>query len=714
MRETLSKSDKIHSISSLYNNDININLRLNTLQPTKSNDLEEDNIQTTLKNLTNIEEGNSNIFSIEKQQSNINLITAVEYNKINIVREILSNNINKKKELDTLNEEGISPLHIAIIKGNLEMVKVLLENGANPNLQSELSNQTPLHFAYLNQNSLTDEIINVLKKYNANEDIYDKNKKKPYDYNSNNYIGNNSNSNNNTITLITMENHFDSFITTNKEGTSNINTNQSQNKNDNNFTENDLNININESNKIQNLNDSLNNDFFINEKENINNNLNENDLNKNNNIKKHKIGESPVIGIKSTDIKFSYSFNEKSNENSKGKTIDDFYKNLIINKRKNILNKYKKIGYHNNSHNNFNKNMKSELNNDSFKNQQRTNTIINLGNNQSLNDNNSNNNITCIHNLINTTYNSTQSQTGKNNKENNNAVNKTKINEFKINDEMNMLNNNNNDDIFQIRNISLMKTPSFNLINKNLGEYTESNCSYLKNWLMNIQLDNYYNNFIDNNIFDILYLVNLMKSYQTKLQYEDIEEMIKVKKPGHIYRILCKLEIDAGLIDEKINNFLLKNLDLKNNKKKDFQISISNEYICNCFCYNNQKKENSVKKKDLKNFLLKNGIMKFYQNFIHNGFDIIEYIILQMYSSYSITDEIIENCFHIYEEKDRKKVLESLNDEMKKINLFICSKDYLDNPNKDKLKYENVLSTNSILNKKNSDGENSKRDCFIF
>ena len=67
MIESLSKSEKLNSIYSLCDNNVNINLRISTLQPIKSNDFQEENIQTTLKNLTNIEEGNSNINSKEKK-----------------------------------------------------------------------------------------------------------------------------------------------------------------------------------------------------------------------------------------------------------------------------------------------------------------------------------------------------------------------------------------------------------------------------------------------------------------------------------------------------------------------------------------------------------------------------------------------------------------------------------------------------------------------
>ena len=51
-------------------------------------------------------------------------------NKIKEYLEKDSSNIN------ILNEEGLSPLHIAIINGNLEVIKLLLKYGADPNIKS--------------------------------------------------------------------------------------------------------------------------------------------------------------------------------------------------------------------------------------------------------------------------------------------------------------------------------------------------------------------------------------------------------------------------------------------------------------------------------------------------------------------------------------------------------------------------------------------------
>ena len=42
------------------------------------------------------------------------------------------------------------------------MINLLLSYGANSNILSDKKKQTPLHLAYLNQNSLTEEIIKEL------------------------------------------------------------------------------------------------------------------------------------------------------------------------------------------------------------------------------------------------------------------------------------------------------------------------------------------------------------------------------------------------------------------------------------------------------------------------------------------------------------------------------------------------------------------------
>ena len=66
------------------------------------------------------------------------------------------------------------------------------------------------------------------------------------------------------------------------------------------------------------------------------------------------------------------------------------------------------------------------------------------------------------------------------------------------------------------------------------------NLTYLKYWLSNLGLLDYLNNFIQCEAYDINVLVERMKSYQTKIHFEDLESSLKIRIPGYNYRILCK------------------------------------------------------------------------------------------------------------------------------------------------------------------------------
>ena len=91
---------------------------------------------------------------------------------------------------------------------------------------------------------------------------------------------------------------------------------------------------------------------------------------------------------------------------------------------------------------------------------------------------------------------------------------------------------------------------------KQLDEETKK-LQYLKSWLESLQLSEYYNIFVNNNITDINYLINEYKSKRNKINYQYIENLLNIHISGHIYRILSKLEIDAGFIENKIGNFLI-------------------------------------------------------------------------------------------------------------------------------------------------------------
>ena len=391
--------------------------------------------------------------------------------------------------------------------------------------------------------------------------------------------------------------------------------------------------------------------------------------------------------------------NEPLNNINKNE-IDEMYKKLILNKRMNMSNK-NNTHFNSQSNNNI---INSELftfnnnNNENIKIPQRSNTLINnefnfdktIEKTYIKNNNNTNNHI--FNNTTFSTQPNTGNQSGKNN--NNKQLNyNNKISEFIINDSLSQKND--------YRGLS------------DINDNTEENREYLKNWLKNIDLIQYYNNFIENEIFDIHKLCQFMKSYETKLKFEDIENLLGIRKPGHIFRILIKLEIDSGLIDIKIVKFMIKKSTKEN--EKNIQISISNGYECGCF---KKHKKLPFQKNELRTFLMRKNLMKFYQNFYHNGFELIEYILIQMYSSFPINDEILENCLHIYNENDRKKVLRSIVNEMKKINIFVNTKEYVSTPDNIKIKYENIqLEDLDEYNNDDSDKENLDIEnctCNIF
>lgn len=992
-----------------------INSKTDNLNLTENSENTINNINPLSKSKDS-KDSNSNLYS----SLQYNLFTAVECNDLEKAANIMKNYPN---QIDSLNDEGLSPLHIAVIKGNLKMIDLLLKNGANSNIPSEKNKHTPMHLACLNQNSMTEEILQELKNFNANENICDANNKKPFDYlnKGDNIEGETSAekkqgvSNTNTIMVITNENHFDSFMTSNKEedNKSNINstinnntiqtptkleegnnvenneydynneptitinsnnqynTNNTvnskidsvnrrqytfgreedfykfQNKNENNNQINN-NTNKNNNNNIKDMNINYNNINNKNGKENIDNNIinnnflqniinadksnnieniddidlisqteikiiedeqknelsdslenlsnsNINNKNKGKNKIKYNINNINNINIYQNEFSekqtkqnnnidsfsrnngqisnsiltytdsmnvngstpqskkisihgtFSNSLNsnlkdnmddielklpqmsynninnnnnsspEKNKENQKDSlnnieiindalnvdqkanlNIDDFYKKIILKKRDSIIKSHRTcntgiIKYHsknseNNELNNINIENTSFNSQNSFKNSENNNKTVIHNTSKDKDNNSSIKNITVIHNNNYNNYNlngNYDSSMNKNKVSKNNVDNytdipslttKTQTNKIKANginginssntnykenitnknsridnsllpnnSEINNISTNNKNNITEFKyldNYANNNDKSSNYINSNDNSRINFNineiindCSMnnsknilssLKYWLNSIDLINYYPNFVNNGIHDISDLIEKMKSYQTKLKYENIENNLKIRKPGHIYRILCRLEVDANLIDNKVTKFLLKNNKIFNkngfgfsggfeNNDKNMHLLISQDYQCFGCCKTNKKFSNLVKN-DLKSFLKRYGLLNFYQNFYHNGFELIEYVILQMYGGYPINDEILENCFHVYEEEQRKKILKAIVSEMKKINEFLISDDYNNNENMEYAKYENIIFCND------QNGEEAKiminngknGNCLIF
>ena len=612
----------------------------------------------------NCKTSNHNKFS-----SYINLINAIENNNPIKVKEYLNDDT---KNINALNKNGISPLHIAVINGNLEIINYMLNKGANPNITSLHKKQTPLHYAYIFKSIKTNKIISLLLKYKANPNLEDINNKKPKEYSLkykessdiDDYTSSYENYNEkNDIKCETKNNdlnNFDSFIDNNNKNTYSISDTEETiiqneanrnngfsieqliNPNDKNYNKCKIKIisKKNKNNNIEyyqrinkgnisysnnkNLNLSIDNDTFVDSLEINRQNYSNNTFNK------------------------SYHHNRIKTKNLKQQTS---LKNLKLNK--NFLLKVSSIG-----HTTINSEIKQKpeininkqyfFNNEFFNNyysdkkyykSKTAKKIFKIPKHKEKN-----NNVMMSSSMASTDIQTTKK--GKNN--NNNIIMNNNVAEFVYTEE------------------------------KQLDEETKK-LQYLKSWLESLQLSEYYNIFVNNNITDINYLINEYKSKRNKINYQYIENLLNIHISGHIYRILSKLEIDAGFIENKIGNFLigLNYSETQDNSNKN----LSRVYIqgneCSDKCYNccNIRKP-LMEKKDLKTFLRKYRILHLYNNFYHNGFNLINFVILQMYTKFSINDDIVQKCFRIYNKKDRYLVLEALFNEVKEINIFFSTNMY--------------------------------------
>ena len=181
----------------------------------------------------------------------------------------------------------------------------------------------------------------------------------------------------------------------------------------------------------------------------------------------------------------------------------------------------------------------------------------------------------------------------------------------------------------------------------------------LYDWLKEINLLYYYPLFIENGIYNLDKIIADMKEEKIKLTYSDIEN-IGIRKPGHIYRILIKLEVDAGLIERKIYDFILQTKH-ESELKNSMDVMYSKEYVCGCNIANQRTVVKNTKHYDLVNWLKHIDQVNKKDNFLCNGFEMIEFFILQMFSSVPIDEAILKNCLHIYIEKDRDVIIMQLN-----------------------------------------------------
>ena len=569
-----------------------------------------------------------------------------------------------KSSINKLNKEGYSLLHISIMKRNISMLNKLLQLKANPNIKTKNKKQTPLHFAYIYGKDKSKEIIKILISYKADENILDIYNKKPIDYlnNQKENINNNSNSIHRTFKKIDNKILGDIDICEN-----------------------------NDNEDYTSLEDSLEQPIKKIELSDIHNKSRNNIIFKTDN-------KTPIF-------KYPNLFNNIINNNLMNntynkinKTDTQIFKEILTKKRSSLNFRNSNLKINKNYSTGFISADSTEEKTRSKNNKEKVRMITNKDvvefNYEESNSNSNIENNIITHNI--------------------NTINNSMINNYNNNTSFNVLNKETiTENILFTKKYS--NKPTIN-ININIE---------LKYWLDNLNLAEYLDNFIQNDIFDINILINQMNNPEHKLNYDSLESLLKIHKPGHIYRIFSALEISAGIINPNIGDFLVKknSRNNSNKNKNDLKLSVSREInssCVNCFRINFLF---SQKKNDLNSFLSRYNLLKFYQNFYHNGFELINYVMAQMYSSDPIDEFILENCFHIYEKKDREKVLKCLLNEKNKIDYFLDSNEYLKFSSKHSIKYEDIIFEKKENNNDMNNSQNEKIiipnnssciDCIIF
>ena len=231
--------------------------------------------------------------------------------------------------------------------------------------------------------------------------------------------------------------------------------------------------------------------------------------------------------------------------------------------------------------------------------------------------------------------------------------------------------------------------------------------SKLRDWLISCDLLCYYNILIKNNIYDIESYINNLKNNKINISYKDIEDL-GIKKPGHIFRFLLKLQLDIGILDNKICNYILSKFN--ENMLTTIAVNVSVNEIKYCgmiLCPGINDFSKNYNYSDIFSFLRNKNLMEFKENFIHNGFDQIEFILIQLFSDFAFNKEILNDCMHIYSDQDKTKVIKKLYEEKR-----IISKEIGIEYNEQEV--FNIL--NEQIEEKDNSGKKGKENnsCYII
>lgn len=173
----------------------------------------------------------------------------------------------------------------------------------------------------------------------------------------------------------------------------------------------------------------------------------------------------------------------------------------------------------------------------------------------------------------------------------------------------------------------------------------------LYEWLEKINLQEVYEIMCDAGYDDIDSIINQMRSPLPMT----IEELTKIgiKKPGHRYRIVIKLEEESGIYSRRFN-----------------RRTNGNEYnqgFWKCCSVPSNTTYGIIGTISIREWLRTLKLEELIPKFIDNGFDDYDMIIAQMMSRYPITDEILMNDMEVIKPGYRNRILGKLKEEVKNI-----------------------------------------------
>ena len=667
---SISNENNHPKLSTLTENELMKNIIVDTSKKIRNNAY-----YNNLFNYNNTNEINNNI-SLENKSNSNSLLSPMNTLKTESEKLTLSNNINN------INDENINYT-------NNKSKLLPFENGMpnNSDKKKETIND-------MNPLDLMNQVITT------NPNIINETQEQLLNLNSTNKF--NSTNNNNIRADSELLEYSKSYMTNqtnlninSEENTLTIHNNNVKNSNNNSCKKNDFykkisyhSIKSMHKNRI-NLNNKFNN---LENEENINEDENENENSENKNqINSMKYKTIKKINYNSLSLNDNNKYNNSKDKNNSMNIINQYPLNLKTPNNNSNFNSPSQISFSNSKYNN-----RDSLNSKS-----------------NFNYNNYNKNTNKGHKISNSSLTITK----------NTSSMKKYEKKLSILSELENYNNKCNlNNLFnsKLNTIQPIKTSISNLeMITNENEQDIQFCSpqnisnalssKLRDWLISCDLLCYYNLFIKNRIYNIEEFIDKIRQDKLSISYKDIEDL-GIKKPGHIFRFLLKLKLDSGLIDPFLYNIILDKYN--RSSLNDIRMTLSNNgFGCCCFRNGSCKLDQKIKNCDFGNdncygdggndifsFLKKLELLNLKENFIHNGFDQIEFIMLQMFSEYKFTMEILNEFLHIYNDEDKKNVLKKLYGEKKNI-CYEYNIEYDTNEEKDIL--TSGLNDNNDISKSN-------------